>query len=115
MLDRKSLLNLLLTAAVVVFFFVLDRVSISGFETKLSVGLCLTLLLVIWSKWLSVHRARLTASYPCLAGFYFVLFLVERGPNDFGTQIGGVMFLIGLVGFIYILRTKAEPDEDEAD
>ena len=115
MFDRKLLQDLLLTAADVVFFFVLDRVSISGFETKLTVGLCLTLLLVIWSKWLRVHRARLVASNPCLMGAFFVLFLVERGPGDLGTFIGGAGFLVGLIGLVYKLRSKSGSDDIEPD
>jgi hypothetical protein len=115
MFDRKLLLNLLSTTAVVGFFFVLARVSISSFETRLSIGLCLTLLLVIWSKWLRTRLARRTATYLCLAVFYFVLFLVEHGPGDLGTQIGGVMSLIALFGLVFQLRSNAVSDENEVD
>ncbi|MGD0799720.1 MAG: hypothetical protein ABR906_00240 [Terracidiphilus sp.] len=113
MLGRKLLHNLLPTATVVVFFFVLDRRSITGFEARLTVGLCLTLLLIIWSEWLKARRLRLTASYPCLFGFYFVLFLVERGPGDLGTLIGGAGFLLGLALLFRRLRSKKEPTPDE--
>ena len=106
---------MLLTAAVVEYFFVLDRLSTSRFDTNLVIVLCLALISVIWSKRLRARRARLVASNPCLMGAFFVHFLVERGPRDLGTFIGGAGFLVGLIGLVYKLRSKAEPDSNEAD
>jgi hypothetical protein len=48
-------------------------------------------------------------------GAFFVHFLEERGPRDLGTFIGGAGFLVGLIGLVYKLRSKAEPDSNEAD
>jgi hypothetical protein len=115
MFDRTLLGNLLLTTGDAVYLFVIERDSKSVFEARLGVGLFLALLWVIWSKWLRTRRARLAALTPCFMGAFFVLFLVERGPRDLGTFIGGAGFLVGLIGLVYKLRSKAEPDEGEAD
>jgi hypothetical protein len=115
MIDRTVIHNLLLTAADAVYLFVIERDSKSVFETRLGVVLFLALLPIIWSKWLRAHRARRAATYFCSAGVVFVYFLVERGPNDLGTSIGGIAFVVGLAWLIFQVRVKAEPDEGEAD
>jgi hypothetical protein len=115
MFDRTLLGNLLLTACDAVYLFVIERNSKSAFETRLGVGLFLSLLWVIWSEWLRAHNARLAATYFCTAGAVFVHFLVERGHDDLGTSIGGFAFLVGLVWLVFQLRLKTEPDEGKAD
>ena len=115
MFDRRLLYSFLLTIAVAVYIFWLDRMSTSRFDRYLEVGLCIALILVIWSKILREHRARLVASNPCFMGAFFVHFLVKCGPSDLGTIIGGAGFLIGLILLVQKLRSKAEPDEKETD
>ena len=111
MFDRKLIHNLILTAADAVYFYVLESTSKSSFERKLSVGLGFVLLLIIWSKWLSRYHARLAASGPCCMGAFFIYFLIEHGRKDLGTFFGAAGFLVGLIGLVFKLRSKAKPND----
>jgi hypothetical protein len=115
MFDRKSLLKLLLTAAVAVCFFVLNRLSKSSFTTGLEIGLCFVLLLSIWSKRVRKHHVFTGAFFSYLWGTYFAIFWIESGPRAFGTWLSGTCFIFTLILFVVTLCLKAEPDEDEAD
>lgn len=112
MFNRRLFVNLLLTAVIAVLFLMLKRDSISGFDVKLSAGLCISLLVVIWLKPLIEHRARLTATVPCCALFLFVHNLVERGPGALGTWLGGSLFLTGIIGLGLQLRRTAKPADE---
>jgi hypothetical protein len=113
MFDRISIHNLLFTGAAFAYIAVLDRLSKSGFEKNLTAGVGTILVLVIWSNWLRKRRARLAAFYPCCMGAFFILHLVEYGPESLGTFIGGAGFILGLVGLVSQLCLKT--NEGEAD
>ena len=115
MLDRRLLLKLFLTAAVVIISFTIHKQLKSSFETGLAIGFCFVILLSIWSNRVRKHRSFPGILYCYGFGTLFALLWVERGFSDLGTWISGTCFIFILIMLVRNMCLKAEPDEGEAD